>query len=87
MSNCARALHKARSLIDAPNFVSKARKDSADKGLSAAERQDKAVAATPEYLKGRVAPRRPLPRVEFTPQRLTKTPSFAEVQRAAFVSV
>jgi hypothetical protein len=63
-----RALHKARSLLDAAATIAKARKDAHDKGLSPAEQQHKALAAAPEWLKGRVAEEgRALPRAELIP--------------------
>jgi hypothetical protein len=64
----ARTLHKARSLLTAAAPIAKARKDAHDKGLSPAEQQHKALAAAPEWLKGRVAEEgRALPRAELTP--------------------
>jgi hypothetical protein len=65
----ARALHKARALIDAPAIITKARKDAADKGESPAMQQEKALAAAPEWSKGRMAEGRDLPRAELTPQQ------------------
>jgi hypothetical protein len=63
-----RTLHKARSLLDAAATIAKARKDAHDKGLSPAEQQHKALAAAPEWLKGRVAEEgRALPRAELIP--------------------
>jgi hypothetical protein len=51
----ARALFKARSLVDAAIAVPKAAKAARDKGLSLAEEQRLTLAAAPAFLKGRVA--------------------------------
>jgi hypothetical protein len=60
----ARSLLKARALLDAALAVSKARNDAADKGEPpAVQQQEKALAAAPAYLKGRVAEGRALPAV------------------------
>lgn len=56
----ARALHKARALLEASHTIDKAR----DEGESAAVQQQKGVAAAPAYLKGRVERNAPLPRVK-----------------------
>jgi hypothetical protein len=56
-------LLKARALLDAALAIPKARTDAADKGLPPALQQEKALAAAPAYLKGRVAEGRPLPAV------------------------
>jgi ankyrin repeat protein len=67
-ADIARFLHKARSLLTAAATIAKARKDAHDKGLSPAEQQHKALAAAPEWVKGRVAEEgRALPRAELTP--------------------
>jgi hypothetical protein len=69
-ADITRALHKARSLLDAAATIAKARKDAHDKGLSPAEQQHKALAAAPEWLKGRVAEEgRAMPRAELIPQQ------------------
>jgi hypothetical protein len=61
----ARTLLKARALVDAAVAIPKARKDAEDKGLSAAVQKEKAMAAAPSYLKGRVAAEnRKLPHVK-----------------------
>jgi ankyrin repeat protein len=59
----ARSLLTARTLLDAAYAVPKARKDAADKGEPPAMQQEKALAAAPPYLKGRVAEGRALPAV------------------------
>jgi ankyrin repeat protein len=59
----ARSLLKARTLLDAAYAVPKARKDAADKGGPPAMQQEKALAAAPPYLKGRVAEGLALPAV------------------------
>jgi hypothetical protein len=63
-SHAARALLKHRALIDAAYAIPKARNDAADKGEPPAMQQDKALAAAPAYLKGRVAEGRALPAVQ-----------------------
>jgi hypothetical protein len=62
-SHAARALLKARALLDAAHAIPKARSDAADKGEPPAIQQDKALAAAPAYLKGRVGEGRALPAV------------------------
>jgi hypothetical protein len=62
-SHAARALLKHRALIDAAYAIPKARNDAADKGEPPAIQQEKALAAAPAYLKGRVAEGRALPAV------------------------
>jgi hypothetical protein len=61
-----RLLFKARRLLDAARSVTKARKDAAVKGLSAAVQQEKALAAAPAYLHGRVVEGQELPRPALT---------------------
>jgi uncharacterized protein len=58
-----RALLKARALLDAAFAIPKARKDAADKGEPPSMQEEKALAAAPAYLKGRVAEGRQLPAV------------------------
>ncbi len=65
----ARALHKARALLDAASAVTKASADARKKDLSVAELQRAVLAAAPEYLKGRVARGEELPMVEMCQQQ------------------
>ena len=51
----ARALHKARALLNAGLAVTKASADALKKDLSVAAQQRAMLAAVPEYLKGRLA--------------------------------
>ena len=59
----ARALFKARALLDAAHASHKARTDAQTKGHPAAVQQQEAIAAAPVYLTQRVAQARELPRV------------------------
>jgi hypothetical protein len=59
-----RSLLKCRALLYTALAVPKARKYWADKGEPPAVQQEKALAVTPAYLKGRVAEGRPLPAVQ-----------------------
>jgi hypothetical protein len=59
----ARSLLKARALLDATYAIPKARTESADKGEPPATQQEKALAAAPAYLKGRVEHGQKLPAV------------------------
>lgn len=75
----ARCLHKARALFDADITILKARQDSRDKNESPALQQQKAIAAAPVYLKGRVERDEPLPRVQLSErgdERLRATAAF-----------
>ena len=59
--NRARALHKARSLLDAAIVINKARRDAHDDGHAPAVQQQKAIVAAPVYLEGRVEQDEALP--------------------------
>ena len=58
-----RVMLKARALLDAAAVVDEARKGAEDAGLSLALQQEKAIAAAPAYLKGRVDAGQKLPLV------------------------
>lgn len=63
----ARFLHKARALLDAALVIPSAAQDAADEGEPPAAQRQKAIAAAPASLKGRVQRDEALPRVELTP--------------------
>ena len=65
----ARALHKARALLDAPRAIAKAEQDARGKGDAPAVQRQKAIAAAPVYLKGRVQRDETLHVLELGPQR------------------
>ena len=65
----ARALHKARSLIDAAIIIPKAKQDSRDKDEPPAAQRQQVIAAAPAYLQGRVQQDAPLPLAELTPKQ------------------
>ena len=65
----ARALHKARALLDAALAVTKVSTDEGKKDLTMTEQQRAVVAAAPEYLQGRVALGKELPMVEIRQQQ------------------
>ena len=65
----ARAIHKARSLVDAAHAIPKAQKDAIGKGLSVPAMQRTILAATPTYLRQRVAWGEELPRAELALER------------------
>ncbi len=67
--DCARALHKARALLDAASAVAKASADARKKDLSVVELQRAVLAAAPEYLRGRVAWSKELPMVVMCQQQ------------------
>ena len=65
----ARAVFKARALVDAAHALPKARQDAIDKGLSVAAMQRAILRATPPGLKKHVRWGWKLPRVELAPKR------------------
>ena len=65
----ARALHKARGLLDAAIVINKAEQDARDKGDAPAVQRQKAIAAVPVYLKDRVQEDEALPVLELVPQQ------------------
>ena len=60
----ARALCKARALLDAPLVITKAGEDAHDALLPVMEQQQSILAATPAYLQSRIALGKALPRIE-----------------------
>ena len=60
----ARALHNARSLIDAAHIVGKAKQDARDKGEPLAAQRQQVIAAAPAYIAAQVQQDAPLPLVE-----------------------
>lgn len=81
-----RALYKARCLLDAAIVIAKAAQNARDKGEPPAVQRQRAMAAAPPYLKGRVEQEQPLPVVELKPMR-KKPRQWEEKARATIASV